>query len=66
VRVFRRLDMKYKSEIYEVIHQDGTALFEIGAMSEAEMRELNELCLDKEPAPEYKAEKSLEVEFAPA
>ena len=29
--------MRYKSEIYEVVHQDATANFEVGAISEAEM-----------------------------
>jgi DNA-binding transcriptional regulator YiaG len=41
--------MKYKSEIFEVIHQDATANFEIGAISAAEMREYDETCLAQEP-----------------
>jgi putative transcriptional regulator len=41
--------MKYKSEIFEVIHQDATANFEIGAISAAEMREFDEMCLAQEP-----------------
>ena len=41
--------MKYKSEIYEVVHQDATAMFEIGAISEAKMREFDEMCLVQEP-----------------
>jgi DNA-binding transcriptional regulator YiaG len=41
--------MKYKSEIFEVIHQDATANFEIGAISVAEMREYDEMCLAQEP-----------------
>jgi putative transcriptional regulator len=40
--------MKYKSEIFEVIHQDATANFEIGAISVAEMREYDEMCLTQE------------------
>jgi putative transcriptional regulator len=41
--------MKYKSEIYEVVHQDATAMFEIGAISEARMREYDKMCLVSVP-----------------
>jgi putative transcriptional regulator len=44
---------KYKSEIYEVVHQDAMASFEVGAISEAEMREFDELCLVQEPETAY-------------
>jgi DNA-binding transcriptional regulator YiaG len=37
--------MKYRSEICEVMHQDAIADFKVGAISEAEMREYDELCL---------------------
>ena len=37
--------MKYKSEIFEVVHQDATEMFKIGAISEARMREYDEMCL---------------------
>jgi putative transcriptional regulator len=47
--------MKYKSEVYEVIHQDATANFEVGAISEAEMQEFNDMCLVQEPAASYSA-----------
>jgi len=40
--------MKYKSEIYEVVHQDAKANFEVGAISEAQMKEFDELCLTQE------------------
>ena len=40
--------MKYKSEIYEVVHQDAKANFEIGAISEAQMKEFDEMCLVQE------------------
>ncbi|MCL2191113.1 MAG: XRE family transcriptional regulator [Treponema sp.] len=40
--------MRYKSEIYEVVHQDAMANFEVGAISEAEMREFDEMCLATE------------------
>jgi len=41
--------MKYKSEIYEAIHQDAVASFEVGAISEARMREYDAICLVHEP-----------------
>jgi putative transcriptional regulator len=44
--------MRYKSEIYEVIHQDAVANFEVGAISAARMREYDEMCLVREPAKE--------------
>jgi putative transcriptional regulator len=40
--------MKYKSEIYEVVHQDATEMFKIGAISEERMREFDEMCLSPE------------------
>ena len=40
--------MRYKSEIYEVVHQDAIANFEVGAVSEAEMWEFDEMCLAQE------------------
>ena len=39
---------KYRSEICEVMHQDAMAEFEAGLISEAEMREFDELCLVEE------------------
>ena len=53
--------MKYKSEIYEVIHQDAIADFEVGAISEARMMEYNEMCLVHEPEIAHETEKSLEM-----
>jgi len=58
--------MKYKSEIYEVIHQDATANFEIGAISKAEMKKFDKMCLVKEPKASYAAEKSPKTEYAAA
>ena len=42
------MKVKYKSEIYEVVHQDAKANFEVGAISEAQMREFDEMCLIQE------------------
>jgi putative transcriptional regulator len=41
--------MRYKSEIFEVIHQSATDKFEIGAITPAQMREFDEMCLVQEP-----------------
>jgi putative transcriptional regulator len=57
---------KYKSEIYEVIHQDATAMFEIGAISKAEMRKFDKMCLIQKPETSYVAEKSPKTEYAAA
>jgi DNA-binding transcriptional regulator YiaG len=39
--------MRYKSDIFETIHESATEKFHIGAISEAEMREFDKLCLTK-------------------
>jgi len=59
--------MKYKSEIYEVIHQDAMANFEIGAISKAEMQKFDKMCLVQESEKTYTAaEKSPKTEYAAA
>ena len=58
--------MKYKSEIYEVVHQDAVANYEVGAISDTEMREFDEMCFVKEPASEYTTKKSAVLEQATA
>jgi len=57
---------KYKSEIYEVIHQDAMANFDIGAISKAEMQKFDKMCLVKEPKASYKTKKSPKTGFAAA
>ena len=37
--------MKYKSEIYEVVHQDAIEMYKIGAISEEKMHEYDQMCL---------------------
>jgi len=54
--------MKYKSEIYEVLHQDAMADFEVGAISETQMREYDELCLIQESRTD-KIEKPVVMEY---
>jgi len=55
--------MKYKSEIYEVVHQDAMANFEVGAISEAQMREFDEMCLARDTETD-RVEKPAAVEYA--
>ena len=43
--------MKYKSDIFEMIHEDATEMFAIGAISEARMREYDGMCLVLEGNP---------------
>ena len=40
-----RPGMRYKSEIYEVVHRDALANFEVGAITESRMREFDEMCV---------------------
>jgi putative transcriptional regulator len=58
--------MKYKSEIYEVIHQDAVANFEIGAISKAEMKKFDKMCLVKDPEAVYTAKKNPKTGYAAA
>jgi DNA-binding transcriptional regulator YiaG len=58
--------MKYKSEIFEVMHQDAMADFKVGAISEKEMREYDEMCLVKEPKTSYGSKKPTKTEYAAA
>ena len=54
--------MMYKSEINEVVHHDAAAMFEIGAISEAKMREFDEMCLVQEPGSVCPEEGPLKVD----
>jgi len=58
--------MKYKSEIYEVVHQDAVEMFKIGAISEERMGEFDKMCFVKEPEAAYAAEKPPKTEYAAA
>ena len=57
---------KYKSEAYEVVHRDAAAMFKIGAITEARMREYDEMCLVQESKPVYEAEKPVVLEHVTA
>ncbi|MDR2052872.1 MAG: XRE family transcriptional regulator [Treponema sp.] len=54
--------MRYKSEIFEVIHQSATDKFEIGAISTAQMREFDEMCLVQEPEAVKEAAETVRIE----
>jgi hypothetical protein len=58
--------MKYESEILEVIHQDAKEMYKIGAITEARMREYDEMCLSnpktKNKLPVYPDDNSVNVE----
>jgi len=53
---------KYYSEALEAVHQSARDLYEIGALSENEMKKFDEGCFVNEPDEEFKAEKAFEVE----
>jgi DNA-binding transcriptional regulator YiaG len=53
---------KYQSEQLMICHQDAEALYRIGAISEAEMREFDKDCLAQDP----KAPKKPHVEIQQA
>jgi DNA-binding transcriptional regulator YiaG len=54
--------MKYKSDILEVIHENATANFEIGAISEEKMREYDEMCLVEDSKTTQRTDSSEKVE----
>ena len=58
--------MKYKSDIFEVIHQSAIDKFEIGAISEARMNEYNNICLveENDTSDNLEIEKKQQIEFA--
>jgi len=53
---------RYYSEASMVCHQSAKDLYEIGAISEAEMREFDEMCFVQEPEESRHAELSAELE----
>ena len=57
---------RYESELSQVIHEEMEDMHRSGYISDARMREFDELCLVKEPQTAYEAEKSIEMEHATA
>jgi putative transcriptional regulator len=59
--------MKYKSEIFEVIHQNAAEMFAIGAISADRMREYDRDCLVHELEPAQKTTDPAKTKhFSPA
>ena len=56
--------MKYKSEIYEVVHHDAVEMFKVGAISKAEMKKFDKMCLVKEPEASYSTQKLPKTGYA--
>jgi DNA-binding transcriptional regulator YiaG len=56
--------MKYESDIAEMIHENATINFKSGFISEAEMREYDELCLAPETLQDNNAHETVNIEHA--
>jgi DNA-binding transcriptional regulator YiaG len=54
--------MKYESDILETIHENAIANFELGFISEAEMREYDKLCLVPETSQNNNAHETVNIE----
>jgi len=59
--------MKYKSEILEVLHKNAVEMYKIGGITEASMREYDEMCLanpktEKKSSSAYSNDNSVNVE----
>ena len=58
----------YKSEIFEVIHQDAVAMYKVGGITEASMHEYDEMCLlspkTKQKLAPFYEEKSVSIGHA--
>jgi DNA-binding transcriptional regulator YiaG len=59
--------MKYKSEILEVLHENAVEMYKIGGITEASMREYDEMCLvnpktKNKSSPVYANDNSMNVE----
>jgi len=58
--------MKYKSEILEVLHENAVEMYKIGGITEASMREYDEMCLsnpktENKSSPVYADDNSVNV-----
>jgi len=45
MRTKAKFDPRYKNDAFEAIHSSASALFEVGAIDEAEMRHFDDACL---------------------
>jgi DNA-binding transcriptional regulator YiaG len=57
---------KYESEALQVIHEDMKGMHELGIISDARMREFDEMCLIQEPETVQETEKSTVMEHVTA
>jgi len=57
---------KYYSEALEAVHESAKDLYEIGAISEKEMKKFDESCFVKESDKKLETEKAFEAEHATA
>ncbi|WP_461256499.1 hypothetical protein [Treponema sp. R80B11-R83G3] len=56
--------MKYESDIAKMIHENATIDFKLGFISEARMREYDELCLTPEALHNNNAHETVNIEHA--
>ncbi|GBU29597.1 hypothetical protein R84B8_03170 [Treponema sp. R8-4-B8] len=56
--------MKYESDMLKTVHEVALAEFRLGIISEAEMREYDELCLPEEALRNNTAHKTVNIEHA--
>jgi DNA-binding transcriptional regulator YiaG len=54
--------MKYESDIAEMIHENALAEFRLGILTEAEMREYDELCLTPKALQDNTAHETVSLE----
>jgi len=61
--------MKYKSDIFKVIHEDAVAMYKVGGITEESMHEYDEMCLKnpktkKQTSPVYIDSDSVKIKIA--
>ncbi|WP_461257033.1 hypothetical protein [Treponema sp. R80B11-R83G3] len=56
--------MKYESDIAKMIHESATEKFHIGAITEARMREYDEMCLTPETSKNNDAHETVNIKHA--
>jgi len=57
---------KYYSEALKAVHESAKDLYDIGAISEKEMKEFEDGCFVKEPDKKFETDKIFEVKHATA
>jgi len=56
------MNKKYYSEASMAIHESAKDLFDVGAISETEMKDFDNRCLVQEPAVPYNSSNSIKTE----